>query len=228
VTALTVLVVEDDADLRGILRDNLTCEGYRVLEAGDGIAGLDLALEVQPNLIIMDIMMPRLDGLEAVRRLRARNAWMPVVFLSARGDEVDRILGLEIGGDDYVTKPFSMRELLSRVKVILRRTGTARPAGGVTIGDRVVHLERYTIVQADGSTTTLTDLEARLLELLVREEGTALTRARILDEVWGLDAYPTDRTVDNAIVRLRRKLEPDPRQPSHILTVHGVGYRLIC
>jgi DNA-binding response OmpR family regulator len=223
----TVLIVEDDTDLRGILRDNLEFEGYRVLEAANGADGLETALREKPHLVIMDIMMPGLDGIEAVRSLRARNVWMPVIFLSARGDEVDRILGLEIGGDDYVTKPFSMRELLSRVKVILRRAGSASPEEGVRVGERTVHLDRYTILEPDGTTTTLTDQEARLLELLVREEGKALQRSRILDEIWGLEAYPTDRTVDNAIVRLRRKLEPDPRRPRHILTVHGVGYKLV-
>ncbi len=223
-----VLVVEDEDAMRGVLRDNLAYEGYEVLEAADGRAGLEAALSHKPDLVVMDIMMPVLDGLEATKRLRARGFWAPVVFLSARGDEVDRILGLEIGGDDYVTKPFSMRELMARIKVILRRvSGERGPRGPVRVGEREVDFETYAVLLPDGTRHNLSDLEARLLKLLMGERDRPLSRARILDEVWGVEAYPTDRTVDNAIVRLRRKLEPDPRTPRHIITVHGLGYKFV-
>lgn len=226
-TGARILVVEDEADMRAVLRDNLRFEGYEVLEAADGRAGLRSALEERPDLVLMDIMMPRMDGIAATRELRSRGVWTPVVFLSARGDEVDRILGLEIGGDDYITKPFSMRELLARVKVILRRAGPGAGAARLAVGDRTVDFDTYSVTLADGAALHLSHLEARLLEMLVRRRNRPVERARILDEVWGVDAYPTDRTVDNAVVRLRRKIEPDPRQPRHIITVHGVGYKFV-
>jgi len=223
-----ILVVEDEGAMRGVLRDNLEFEGYEVLEASNGREGLDLAVSMKPHLIVMDIMMPVMDGLEATRALREKGMWMPVVFLSARGDEVDRILGLSIGGDDYVTKPFSMRELLARIKVILRRAGRHQQAGSrARVGDREVDFETYAVILPDGSRSNMSDLEARLLGLLMREKNKPLDRARILDEVWGVEAYPTDRTVDNTVVRLRKKLEPDPRDPRHIITVHGVGYKFV-
>jgi DNA-binding response OmpR family regulator len=214
-----ILVVEDEADMRTVLRDNLSFEGYEVIEAPDGRAGLEKALAEKPDLVIMDIMMPRMDGITATRKLREQGLWMPVVFLSARGDEVDRILGLEIGGDDYITKPFSMRELLARVKVILRRStlGTGSTST-VLVGERTVDFDSYAVLEPDGSRQNLSHLEARLLELLVREKNRPVSRKRILDEVWGVDAFPT-------VVRLRKKLEPDPRSPRHIITVHGVGYK---
>jgi DNA-binding response OmpR family regulator len=223
-----ILVVEDEPDMRAVLRDNLEFEGYEVLDARDGKAGLEEALRARPDLVIMDIMMPVMDGIEATRRLRSRGAWMPVVFLSARGDEVDRILGLEIGGDDYITKPFSMRELLARVKVILRRASQA-PDGGtvIQVGDRKIDLATYTVVLPEGGKKALSHLEAGLLELLFREKNRPVDRNRILDQVWGVEAYPSDRTVDNTIVRLRRKIEVDPKKPRHIITVHGVGYKFV-
>ena len=226
--ALKVLIVEDEPDMRAVLRDNLELEGYEVLEAADGRKGLELAVSSRPDLVLMDIMLPLMDGIEAVRRLRARELWIPVVFLSARGDEVDRILGLEIGGDDYVTKPFSMRELLARIKVILRRVSGPRETGGrLRVGDREVDLETFAVILPGGERLALSHLEVRLLELLAREKNKPVGRACILDEVWGVEAYPTDRVVDMAVVRLRRKLEIDPKKPRHLITVHGTGYKLV-
>ncbi|MHC5038570.1 MAG: response regulator transcription factor [Planctomycetota bacterium] len=223
-----ILVVEDEPDMRAVLRDNLEYEGYEVLEAADGREGLERAVADGPALVIMDIMMPVLDGLEATKRLRAKGLWMPVIFLSARGEEVDRILGLEIGGDDYVTKPFSMRELMARVKVILRRTGRDEAPGPLPrVGEREIDFDTYAVIHPDGSRQALSHLEVRLLSLLMREKNKPLDRARILDEVWGIEAYPTDRTVDNTVVRLRKKLEPNPKDPRHIITVHGVGYKYV-
>jgi DNA-binding response OmpR family regulator len=222
-----VLIVDDEATLREILRDNLEAEGYRVSEANDGPQGFELAVGERPDLILMDVMMPTQDGLETTRQLRARGLWMPVVFLSARGDEISRVLGLEIGGDDYITKPFSMRELLARVKVILRRARQGTPAVGLTVGDRRVDLETYTVTLPGGATHALSHLEAQVLEYLASRSKQPVSRTELLNEVWGLDAYPTNRTVDNVIVRLRKKLEPNPKRPQHLITVHGVGYKLL-
>jgi DNA-binding response OmpR family regulator len=181
----------------------------------------------RPDLVLMDVMMPTQDGLETTRKLRASGLWMPVVFLSARGDEISRVLGLEIGGDDYITKPFSMRELLARVKVILRRAGQGPPLTGLTIGDRRVDLETYTVTLSSGATHALSHLEAQVLEYLAARPKQPVSRTELLNEVWGLNAYPTNRTVDNVIVRLRKKLEPNPKEPRHLITAHGVGYKLV-
>ncbi len=224
--ASRILVVEDEAAMRSVLRDNLEYEGYSVIEAGDGREALEKIQRDAPALIIMDIMMPVMDGIDATRRLREKGVWTPVVFLSARGDEIDRILGLEIGGDDYITKPFSMRELLARVKAMLRRAEAGgKPPSSVRVGDRTVEFDTYSVKLADGSRLAMSHLEAGLLELLMREKNRPVPRARILDEVWGVEAYPTDRTVDNTVVRLRKKLEEDPKKPRRIITVHGVGYK---
>lgn len=223
----TVLVVEDEESLRRVLRDNLEIEGYSVLEASDGSRAVELASSERPDLVIMDIMMPRMDGIEATRHLRQHGLWMPVVFLSARGDEIDRVLGLEIGGDDYITKPFSIRELLARIKVILRRARGGTRSARHTVGEREVDLDTYAVITPDGTRLSLSYREARLLELLLNERNKPLDRAHIMDQVWGIEAYPTDRVVDNTIVRLRKKLEPEPGKPRHLITVHGVGYKLV-
>ncbi len=221
-----ILIVEDEHAMRAVLRDNLQFEGYRVVEAENGRAAMDRVRERMPDLIIMDIMMPVMDGIEATRIMREKGIWTPVVFLSARGDEIDRILALEIGGDDYITKPFSIRELLARIKVILRRAGlSGQVPPHALVGDRSVDFGTYSVSLPGGKRFTLSHLEARLLELLMKEKNKPVPRAKILDEVWGVGAYPTDRTVDNTVVRLRKKLEDDPKNPKHVLTVHGVGYK---
>ncbi len=223
----TILVVEDEADLLRGLRDNLAYEGWRVLTAGDGEKGLALALKEKPDLVILDWMLPGMDGLAVCRELRARGSMVPVVFLTARGQEVDRVLGLEMGADDYVTKPFSVRELVARVKAILRRAqGTASRPAKFAIGDLEVDADAFTAKRGK-KLIELGRYEAEILRLLAQRKGQVVSRNDILNEVWGVDAYPTDRTVDNYIVKLRQKIERDPKTPRLLLTVHGAGYKVV-
>lgn len=223
----TILVVEDEADLLRGLRDNLAYEGYRVLTASDGEKGLALAVKERPDLVILDWMMPGMDGLTVCRELRARGHMVPVVFLTARGQEVDRVLGLEMGADDYITKPFSVRELAARLKAILRRAaGMAARPEKFTIGDLEVDASSFKARRGKKS-IDLGRYEAELLRVLAQRKGQVVSRSDILNEVWGVDAYPTDRTVDNYIVKLRQKIERDPKKPRMLLTVHGAGYKLV-
>jgi two-component system alkaline phosphatase synthesis response regulator PhoP len=223
----TILVVEDEADIMRGLRDNLSYEGYRVVTAGDGEKGLATAMKEKPDLVILDWMLPGMDGLAVCRELRARGAMMPVVFLTARGQEVDRVLGLEMGADDYVTKPFSVRELMARVKAILRRAaGMASRPAKFALGDLEVDADAFT-ARRGRKEMALGRYEAELLRVLVQRKGQAVSRNDILNEVWGMDAYPTDRTVDNYVVKLRQKIEKDPKNPRILLTVHGVGYKVV-
>jgi len=223
----TILVVEDEADLLRGLRDNFAYEGYRVLTAADGEKGLALALKEKPDLVILDWMLPAMDGLAVCRELRARGSMTPVVFLTARGQEVDRVLGLEMGADDYVTKPFSVRELAARVKAILRRAaGMASRPSTFALGD--LHVDAGSFIARRGKKEIpLGRYEAELLRVLAQRKGQAVSRTDILNEVWGVDAYPSDRTVDNTVVKLRQKIERNPRNPRMLLTVHGVGYKLV-
>jgi DNA-binding response OmpR family regulator len=219
----TILVVEDEADILRGLRDNLAYEGWRVLTAADGEKGLALALKEKPDLVILDWMLPGMDGLAVCRELRARGAMTPVVFLTARGQEVDRVLGLEMGADDYVTKPFSVRELMARVKAILRRAaGMAARPSKFSLGDLEVDADAFTAKRGKKN-IELGRYEAEILRLLWHKKGQVVARNDILNEVWGVDAYPTDRTVDNYIVKLRQKIEKDPKNPKLLITVHGAG-----
>ena len=223
----TILVVEDEADILRGLRDNLSYEGWRVLTAADGEKGLALALKEKPDLVILDWMLPGMDGLAVCRELRARGAMTPVVFLTARGQEVDRVLGLEMGADDYVTKPFSVRELMARVKAILRRAaGTAARPAKFAIGDLEVDANAFTAKRGKKN-IELGRYETEILRLLAQRKGQVISRNEILNEVWGVDAYPTDRTVDNYIVKLRQKIERDPKNPKLLITVHGAGYKVV-
>lgn len=222
-----VLVVEDEPDLVLGLRHNLELEGYRVLHAADGVRGLELAIKEKPDCVILDVMMPKMDGLEVCRQLRSRGHEMPILMLTAKSQEVDKVVGLEMGADDYLTKPFGLRELLARVKALLRRTQRrmSRPdtvvVAGWTVDCRRFEARKGKVVRA------LSRYEADILALLAQRVGEVVSRNDILNEIWGLDAYPSDRTVDNYIVKLRKAVEPDPRQPRHLVTVHGVGYRLV-
>jgi DNA-binding response OmpR family regulator len=221
-----ILVVEDDpAILRG-LRDNLAFESYEVLTAADGETGERLVQEKSPDLIILDLMLPKLSGYELCRRIRGRGVQTPILMLSARAEETDRVLGLDLGADDYLTKPFSIRELLARVRALLRRIHpeTVLP-DQAQFGDVRVDFRSYE-VRRNGAAVELTRKEFGVLRLLVARAGHVLTREELLNEVWGYEHFPTTRTVDNHIASLRAKLEKDPSQPRHLLTVHGVGYKL--
>jgi DNA-binding response OmpR family regulator len=222
-----ILIVEDDpAILRG-LADNLACESHDVLTAGDGEHGYSLARTGKPDLLILDLMLPRMSGYELCRKLRAENVVTPVVMLTARGDEADRVVGLDLGADDYITKPFSVRELLARIRAVLRRAQvqTALPAE-LRFGNVVIDFRRYEARKGDRP-VELTRKEFGLLRLLAGRSGEPVTRDDLLNEVWGYDVTPTTRTVDNHVASLRAKLEDNPSDPQHLFTVHGVGYKWV-
>lgn len=219
-----ILVVEDDASLLFGLKKNLQYEGYEVLTADDGERGLQLAVDGKPDLIVLDIMLPKINGFELCETLRRSKIDTPVIFLSAKSAEIDKVNGLELGGDDYMTKPFSVRELLARVKSILRRLKDDEEAAPTRFGDVEVDLAGQT-VRVEGRPVKLTSREFELLRFLVRSEGKVLTRETILQKVWGFDYYGTARTIDNFINRLRQKIEQDADHPRHLLTVRGVGYK---
>jgi DNA-binding response OmpR family regulator len=219
--------VEDEPNMVAGLRDNFEFEGYEVITARDGVEGLQRAMEESPDLVVLDVMMPRLSGLEVCRQLRAKRASIPIIMLTARGQEVDKVVGLELGADDYVTKPFSIRELLARVKAILRRTTVVpKDKDQHSFGDVEVDLQRCRVLRA-GKALDISSTEFDLLKYFICHPGETLSRDRLLEEVWGYDNYPTTRTVDTHLVRLRQKLEPDPEQPQYFLTVHGTGYRFV-
>jgi DNA-binding response OmpR family regulator len=224
----TVLVVEDDASISMGLEMNLAAEGYDVMLAADGTRGLDEARR-GVDLVILDVMLPGLNGLEVVKTLRAEGNAVPVIMLSARGAELDKVMGLELGAEDYITKPFSLAELLARVKAVLRRDAIAR-GGAVHAPLRVGALEidpTTREVRRDGSTVELTATEFDVLFTLVQAGGKVLSREQIQAKVWGPTHHGTPRTIDNFILQLRSKLEEDPTEPRHIATVRGVGYRFI-
>lgn len=219
-----ILIVEDDPAILHGLAHNLTYEGYQVLTARDGEEGLSLALERNPHLVILDVMLPGMNGFELLERLR-RARKIPVLMLSAKGAEEDKVLGLDLGADDYVTKPFGVPEILARIKAILRRHA-ADPEGPkeIRFGD-ISFFPENQIVERDGVAVECTPQEIRLLAFLIEREGRTLSRDAILDGAWGRDYVGTARTVDNFVRSLRVKLEADPEQPRHFVTVRGFGYR---
>ena len=227
-----VVVVEDNPDLAFGLRNNLEIEGYDVEVAGDGIAGLQTVRSVEPDLVFLDLMLPGLDGFRVLRALREEGRDMPVLILTAKGEEADKVRGLHLGADDYVTKPFGVLELLARVKALLRRAaprsdeqGAPSGAGTWRFGDVEVGVATRTVTR-DGHPVALAPLEFELLLALLRRGGGIATREELLREVWGYDAEVVSRTVDTHVAELRRKLEHDPAHPQHILTIRKVGYRL--
>ncbi len=221
-----ILIVDDEPEMARGLEDNLRFEGYQTLAATNGRDALALALREGPDLILLDVMMPELSGWDVLRSLRQKGLDVPVIMLSARGEEVDRVLGLELGADDYVTKPFSLRELLARVRAVLRRPGPRQRVEEFAFGNIRLHLRARQAFKA-GKEVRLTRKEFDLLRYLVEHRGEVITRDRLLDEVWGYAHFPTTRTVDTHILRLRQKFEDDPEHPVHILTVHGQGYKFI-
>ena len=223
-----ILVVEDEPRIAQLVCDNLEAEGYRVATAGDGEAALRAARAGGIQLILLDVMLPKLDGFDVCRQLRQEGIRTPILFLTARDLHHDRVEGLMAGGDDYLVKPFHLDELLARTHALLRRQDWSEgPAGNrMAIGAGWVDLVTRTAGLKSGETETLGAKEFGILKLLIEARGAIVSRARMLDEVWGDEAEPTPRTVDNFVVRLRRKFEPDPARPRYLLTVRGTGYRL--
>lgn len=222
-----VLVIEDEEVLRMALCDALRAAGYAVLEAADGEAGLQCALREAPELILLDLMLPKRDGFSVLRALREDRLQSAVLILSARGEEWDRVQGFEYGADDYLVKPFSMRELELRMRALLRRAEGIEAtdvSGKQRIGECWVDFAAYTLTRGTQQ-CGLSKKELDLLRFFLANEGRTLDRTTLLDSVWGRDEDPTPRTVDMHVLKLRKKLEPDPALPIHILTVHGVGYR---
>jgi DNA-binding response OmpR family regulator len=220
-----VLVVEDDPGILRTVADNLRFEKYDVITAGDGETAYVLQQQQQPDLIVLDLMLPRVSGQELCRRLRAEDVQVPVLVLTARGEEADRVGGLDMGADDYVTKPFSVPELMARVRALLRRSSSGL-ASMLTFGDVEVDFRSHTAVRG-GRPVEMTRKEFALLRFLASHLDTVITRDELLNKVWGLEAYPVTRTVDNHIASLRAKLEADPARPVYIQTVFGVGYKFV-
>ena len=224
-----ILVVEDDAHLADGLKINLDLEGYEPVLAGSAEEGLEIWSNGGIELILLDVMLPGMDGFAFCRRVRNEGDRVPVLFLTARSAGQDRIRGLDEGGDDYITKPFDLAELLARIKSLFRRQDWFRGQEApimLKIGKAEINLRAYRAVTDDGP-VDLKEKEVMILRLLCEHEGEPVDRETILDRVWGFGAYPTTRTVDNFILALRKIIEADPRKPNHILTVHGVGYRLV-
>ncbi|MBI4909897.1 MAG: response regulator transcription factor [Acidobacteria bacterium] len=220
-----LLIVEDEPGLLRALADGFRFESYEVLTAADGESGYRLAKEQNPDLIILDLMLPRMSGYDVCRKLRSDGAATLILMLTARGEEADRVVGLDLGADDYLTKPFSVRELSARVRALLRR---AKPPN--TSPDELryddVHIDFRTYEARRGEhVLDLTRKEFQLLRLLVSRPDDVMSREELLDEVWGLENYPTTRTVDTHVFHLRSKVERDPKNPRHLITVHGIGYR---
>jgi two-component system alkaline phosphatase synthesis response regulator PhoP len=220
-----ILIIEDEASILMPLEDNLVLEGYEVVCARDGVEGLARAADRSFDLIVLDIMLPKLDGFEVCKRLRQDRVMTPILMLTAKSQEIDRVLGLELGADDYVTKPFSSRELLARIKAILRRV--KEPHHGIDscrFGDVEVDFTRYE-AKKGGRPVPLTALEFALLRFLAQNKGRVVDRNEVLDAVWGKDVFVDARTVDKHISLLRRKFEDDPQKPQYIRGVRGVGYK---
>jgi DNA-binding response OmpR family regulator len=221
-----VLVIEDEFPMRNALEDCLRAAGYRVISAPDGATGLDRALQEGPDLVLLDVMMPRLDGFAVCAELRRLGCVFPILMLTAKGQVEDRVSGLDAGADDYLVKPFSTEELLARVRALLRRVRKeGKRALRLRLGGVEIDFARQ-CASRSGRPLHLTAKEFAMLRLLAEAEGEPVTRERFLDLVWGYAAFPTTRTVDNHIATLRSKIEPIPEEPRWIKTVHGVGYRL--
>jgi DNA-binding response OmpR family regulator len=222
-----ILIIEDDKTIIDGLEDTLQFHDFTVFTAGNGRDGLKLFKKESPDLVILDIMLPGVDGFEVCKKIRQSEKETPIIMLTAKSRESDKLLGFELGADDYVTKPFSVRELVARVKAILKRiTPPQKPEEKVTIGTAEINFKNFTVTR-DGEVHLLSPKEHQILKLLVNYPDEVIDRDRIIDEVWGNDYFPSPRTIDNFILKLRTKIETDPRHPVHILTVHGAGYRLV-
>lgn len=225
-----ILVVEDEKAIATGLCRSLEKEGYEVLHSEDGKTGLEMAQKESPNLLLLDLMLPEMDGLEVCRELR-KSSEVPIIMLTAKSQEVDVVVGFELGADDYITKPFSIRELLARIKAVLRRTLHRQPVSETdgpetSFGNVEVDLEGMSVTRGD-ETFSMSTLEKEVLQMLLENPGKVISRNQFLNEIWGYEVYPTTRTIDFHISRLRAKVEENPSKPQYIVTVHGVGYKFV-
>ena len=223
-----VLIVEDDQAMAVALRDGFEYEGYSVQVARDGAVGLKIASEKNLDLIILDVMLPRMSGFDVCKQLRSDGHETPIIMLTARGQEIDKVVGLKIGADDYVTKPFSFMELIARVEALIRRAHR-RPESGLDefrFGDVVVNFKKFEVTK-NGAPIEISAREFNILKFFIEHCGEVITRDQLLDSVWGYESFPLTRTVDMHIAKLRQKIEDTPHDPRHIVTVHRVGYKLI-
>jgi DNA-binding response OmpR family regulator len=221
-----ILIVEDEPNMSRGLRDNLEFEGYEVDIAADGASGLNRILTHYYDLILLDVMMPEMSGFDVCKRAREKGVDSPIIVLTAKSEEIDKVLGLELGADDYMTKPFSVRELLARIKAILRRRTNPVKEEPIRIGKLTVNFNTFS-AEDPGGQVRMSHKEYSILKYLVERRNEIISRNELLEKVWGYEESPTTRTVDNFIVKLRHKIEDDPNSPKIILTVHGTGYKLI-
>ena len=222
-----VLIVEDDDAMAIALTDGFRFEGYEVVAARDGEAGLALARSAAPDLMVLDVMLPKLSGLDVCKALRAEGSSVPIIMLTARGQEIDKVLGLKLGADDYVTKPFGFMELVARAEAVLRRSGNAgRPISSYRFGDVSVDFKKGEL-RRKNVLVDVTARELRLLEFFIAHRGEVVARERLLDQVWDYDATPLTRTVDMHVAKLRKKIEDDPSDPKFLVTVHRMGYKFL-
>jgi DNA-binding response OmpR family regulator len=224
-----ILIIEDDPTMQTGLRDNLEFEEYEVDIVDNGKAGLERLLAQPYDLVVLDVMLPQMSGFDVLKNARAKGITTPVIMLTAKGEEIDKVLGLEMGADDYITKPFGLRELLARVKAVLRRYEggpASAPASTVSLGNAEIDFHAYTATRS-GKPVTMTPKEYDVLKFLWQHRNQVVSREQLLTNVWGYDETISTRTIDNFILKLRQKIEEDPSHPKHILTIHGSGYKLI-
>jgi len=227
VTNELVLLVDDEPSILQLAHMYLERDGFRIQEAKDGEAALEAIARLQPALVVLDVMLPKLDGFEVCRRVRAEDKSVAILMLTARDEDIDKILGLELGADDYITKPFSLRELLARVKAVLRRTERGSAGGSrVRLGSFEADIDLYDATR-DGVEVAMTPKEFEVLKFLWQHRNHTVSRDQLLTNVWGYDESVSTRTVDNFILKLRQKIEEDPADPRYIVTIHGTGYKLL-
>jgi DNA-binding response OmpR family regulator len=223
----TILVIEDEPHIALGLKDALEFEGFLVFVAENGKAGKELAQREHPDAILLDLMLPDMNGYDVCRDVRARDHFVPIIMLTAKSQEADKIRGLESGADDYVTKPFSVGELVARIRAIFRRARRPSEAPTFKLGEATINIGAHTLTRDGKRPETLSFYEVELLRFLHERTGQPVSRDELLDKIWGLEANPSNRTIDNFVVKLRKKLEKHPEKPEHILTVYGFGYKLV-
>jgi len=223
-----ILIIEDDPGIRLVLQDSLSSQGYRVITAADGLEGLEKALGSKPDLIILDVMLPKLDGFEVCKRVRKEGLTSPIMMLTVRDEELDKVLGLEVGADDYVTKPFSLKEVSARIRALFRRVEDYLAEPGIyRFGSVELDFKKFES-RKDGQDIGLTPLELKILKVMIARKGQVITRDEFLDLVWGVDNLNVShRTVDSHIAHIRKKVEDDPSGPKHIRSVHSIGYKFL-